>query len=35
MEKIIKDSEIKKDVQGRFIDIIKERLSRMNLEGTP
>ena len=35
METIIKDSEIKKDVQGEFIDIIKERLSRMNLEGTP
>ena len=31
MEKIIKNSEIKKDVQERFVDIVKERLSRMNL----
>ena len=30
-QKIIKNSEIKKEAQGRFIDIIKERLSRMNL----
>ncbi len=31
MEEIIRGSEIKKDVQERFIDIIKDRLSRMNL----
>jgi serine/threonine-protein kinase HipA len=31
METIIKNSEIKKDVQVQFINIIKERLSRMNL----
>lgn len=31
METIIKNSEIKKEIQGRFINIIKERLSRMNL----
>lgn len=31
MEAIIKNSEIKKDVQERFVDIVKERLSRMNL----
>ncbi len=31
METIINNSEIKKDVQERFVDIVKERLSRMNL----
>jgi serine/threonine-protein kinase HipA len=31
METVIKKSEIKKEAQERFIDIIKERLSRMNL----
>lgn len=31
METIIKDSEIKKEIQEQFINIIKERLSRMNL----
>lgn len=31
MEKIIRNSEIKKEAQGRFIDIIKERLWRMDL----
>lgn len=32
MESIIKNSKIEKDAQERFINIIKERLSRMNLE---
>jgi len=33
MEKIIKNSEIKKEAQEQFINIIKERLSRMDLAG--
>lgn len=33
METIIKNSEIKKEAQKQFIDIIKERLSRMDLAG--
>ena len=33
METIIKNSEIKKEIQGQFINIIKERLSRMSLTG--
>lgn len=32
MERIIKNSEIKKDTQGQFINIIKERISRMDLK---
>ena len=31
METIIKDSKIKQEIQERFINIIKERLSRMNI----
>ena len=31
METIIKNSKIKQEIQGRFINIIKERLSRMNI----
>lgn len=31
MEEIIRNSEIKKEIQEEFINIIKERLSRMNL----
>ena len=31
METIIKNSKIKKETQGRFINIIKDRLSRMNI----
>ena len=31
MEAVIKNSEIKKESQGRFIGIIKDRLSRMNI----
>jgi hypothetical protein len=31
METVIKNSEIKKEAQERFINIIKERLLRMNL----
>ncbi|MDD5173475.1 MAG: HipA domain-containing protein [Candidatus Omnitrophica bacterium] len=31
METIIRDSEIKKEAQDRFVNIIKERLSRINL----
>ena len=33
MEAIIKNSEIKKEAQEQFINIIKERLSRMDLAG--
>ena len=33
METIIKNSEIKKDKQKRFIEIIEERLSRLKLAG--
>jgi len=31
METIIKNSKIKQEIQERFINIIKERLPRMNI----